>query len=132
MTTKWVVTGTRHMNSETGAQDRVFVTLRTCGAPHDFARAPIRYVDYRGGSVQTHCGPCRPNTRCQPLLSLKNPRSVVLLCDQHTGVTKQTGNFFQGHARKEVLDRKRVSQHVKVGRSRAAVGLQKKAWDVSR
>jgi hypothetical protein len=49
----------------------------------------------------------------------------VLLRNQHTGVTKQTGNLFQGHARKEVLDRKCVSQHVKVGWPRAAVSLQK-------
>jgi len=87
VTPKWVVTGTPHMNGGTVAQEKV---LRTRGAPHDFARAPIRYVDYRGGGVQTHRGPCRPHTGCKPLLPLKNPRSVVLLCDQHTGVTKQT------------------------------------------
>ncbi len=49
----------------------------------------------------------------------------MLLCNQHTGVTKQTRNLFQGHARKEVLDRKRVSQHVKVGWPGAAISLQK-------
>ena len=54
VTTKWVVTGMPHMNGETDAQERIFVLLRTCGTPHDFARAPIRYVDYRGGGVQTH------------------------------------------------------------------------------
>jgi hypothetical protein len=108
------------MNSETGTQARGFA-LRTGGAPHDFARAPIRYIDYRGGGVWTHRGPYRPHAGCRPLWPLKNPRSVVLLCNQHTGVTKQTRNLFQGHARKEVLDRKRVSQHVKVGWPRAAI-----------
>src|SRR6266849_3904948 len=88
VTTKWVVTGTPHMNTETVTQGKGSV-LRTRGSLHDFARAPIRYVDYRGCSVQAHRGPCRPNTRCQPLLPLKNPRSVVLLRNQHTGVTKQ-------------------------------------------
>jgi hypothetical protein len=39
-------------------------------------------------------------------------------------VAKQAGNLLQRHARKEVLDRKRVSQHVKVGRPRAAVSLR--------
>jgi hypothetical protein len=40
-------------------------------------------------------------------------------------VTKQTRNLFQGHARKEVLDRKRVSQHVKVRWPGVAINLQK-------
>jgi len=48
----------------------------------------------------------------------------VLLCNQHTGVTKQTRNLFQRHARKEVFDCKRVSQHVKVGWPRGAVSLR--------
>ena len=74
------------MNSGTVTQE---MFQKTNSAPHDFARAPIRDVDYRGGGVQTHRGPCRPHTRCQPLLPLKNPRSVVLLRNQHTGVTGQ-------------------------------------------
>ena len=50
MTTKWVVTGTPHMNSETGTQERGFA-LRTGGVLHDFAGAPVRYIDYRGIGV---------------------------------------------------------------------------------
>ena len=49
----------------------------------------------------------------------------MLLRNQHTGMTEQTRNLLQGHARKEVLDSKRVSQHVKVGRPGTAVSLQK-------
>src|SRR5882762_5662530 len=112
------------MNSETGTQKRAFL-LRTCRAPYHSGRAPIRYIHHWGGTVQAHRGPCRPHARCQPLLSLKNPRSVVLLCNQYTGVTKQTRNLFQWHARQEVLDRKRVSQHVKVGWPGVAISLQK-------
>ena len=49
----------------------------------------------------------------------------MLLRNQYTGVTKQTRDFFQGHACKQVLDRERVSQHVKMSWSGAAINLQK-------
>ena len=49
----------------------------------------------------------------------------MLPCNQHAGVTKQTLNLFQGHARKEALDRKGVSQHVKVGGLGVVISLQK-------
>ena len=55
----------------------------------------------------------------------------MLLRNQHTGMTEQTRNLLQGHARKEVLDSKRVPQHVKVGRPGAAVSLQKELGCVS-